>query len=114
MADSCTFCGIISGEIPGDFVYQDDHVAAFRDISPKAPIHVVVIPKAHIDSLAQLTSAERDTAGRLMEAAAEVARLEGVEERGYRVVINTGPDSGSQISHIHLHVLAGWMMGSMG
>ena len=114
MADSCIFCRIISGEIPGDFVYQNDHIVAFRDIAPREPLHVLVVPKQHIESLAALTADQRDIAGQLLEAAALVARQEGVAQRGYRIAINTGPDSGSEVAHLHLHVLAGRQMGSMG
>lgn len=144
MAENCIFCRILNGEIPGQFVYRDEQVAAFRDIHAVAPIHILIVPTKHIDSLAAASeehrtiassapvaategrrgrgvprrAAERTwyeaTMGRLLLAAAEVARLEGLDEKGYRVVINTGPDSGSEVSHLHLHVLGGRQMRSMG
>ena len=114
MAESCIFCRIIAGEIPGQFVHQDDRVVAFRDINPRAPVHVLVVPREHIQSLATLTPAHQELSGRLIEVAAEVARTEGVAERGFRVTINTGPESGSEVAHLHLHVLAGRQMHAMG
>ncbi len=114
MTGPCIFCRIIAGDIPGIFVYRDEHVAAFRDINPRAPVHVLVVPIEHIESLATLEAGRREIAGRLLQAAAEVARLEGVVERGYRVVANTGPESGSEVAHLHLHVLAGRQLRGMG
>lgn len=114
MAETCIFCRIISGELPGQFVYQDEQVVAFRDIHPRAPVHVLIVPREHIESLATLSSSQRDTAGRLLEVASQVARQEGVAERGYRVSVNTGAESGSEVAHLHLHVLGGRQMGSMG
>lgn len=114
MADSCVFCRILSGELPVQFLYQDEHVAAFRDIHPVAPVHVLVVPREHMDSLAAATPAHQGVLGRLLEAAAQIARQEGIADGGYRVVINTGPESGSEVSHLHLHVLGGRQMRAMG
>lgn len=114
MAESCIFCRILSGEIPGQFVYQDEHVAAFRDIYPTAPVHVLVVPREHVESLAKATSGHREVLGRLLEAAAQVARQEQVADKGYRTVINTGSDSGSEVAHLHVHVLGGRQMRAMG
>jgi len=111
---SCIFCRIVTGELPADFVYKDEEVVAFRDIHPRAPVHVLVIPTAHIDSLAQVRAEHQMLAGRLLQVVAEIARDLGVEERGYRTVINTGPESGSEVAHLHLHVLAGRQMRAMG
>lgn len=114
MAESCIFCRILKGEIPGQFVYQDDHVAAFRDINPTAPTHVLVVPKEHLDSLAEAKPEQQELMGRLLLAAGEVARHAGLAGRGYRVVVNTGPESGSEVSHLHLHVLGGRRLGALG
>lgn len=113
-SDGCVFCRILAGEIPGDFVYQDDHVAAFRDINPRAPVHVLVVPRRHIESVGTLAEEDREVAGRLLQAAAEVARRAGVDGRGFRVVANTGAESGSEVAHLHLHVLGGRQMRGMG
>ena len=114
MADSCVFCRILSGDLPGQFLHQDERVAAFRDIHPVAPVHVLVVPREHIDSLAAATPAHQELLGRLLQVAAEVAGKEDLAQRGYRVVINTGPESGSEVFHLHLHVLGGRQMRAMG
>ncbi len=114
MSDLCIFCRIVAGEVPAEFVHQDDQVVAFRDTRPAAPVHVLVIPREHVDSLATLQASHREVAGRLLEVTAEVARGEGLAERGYRVAINTGPESGSEVLHLHLHVLGGKQMRAMG
>jgi histidine triad (HIT) family protein len=104
MTDSCLFCRIVRHEIPAKIVREDEHTVAFRDIDPKAPTHVLVIPKAHVASLDEA----RDPAlvGRLMLAAAEIARTEGLSQ-GYRTVVNTGGDAGQTVFHLHLHLLGG-------
>jgi len=104
MSDSCLFCRIVRGEIPARIVREDDHTVAFRDIDPKAPTHVLVIPRVHVASLDEA----RDPAlvGQLMLAAAEVAAAEGIAG-GYRTVINTGADAGQTVHHLHVHVLGG-------
>ncbi len=105
MAESCLFCRIVSGEIPAQEVYRNDRVLAFRDIAPVAPTHVLVIPVSHVENLGELT--DPALAGALLLAAAEVARREGLEESGYRVVLNTGRDAGQSVDHVHAHVLGG-------
>ena len=105
MADSCLFCRIVRREIPATIVWEDEHSLAFRDIDPKAPTHVLVIPKAHVASLDEASDAA--TIGRLALAAAEIARAEGISERGYRTVINTGAEAGQTVFHVHLHLLGG-------
>ncbi len=110
MSDSdCLFCRIASGAIPADIVARNDHALAFRDISPKAPTHVLVIPTQHVTSLAHAN--DEVQLGALMALATEVARLEGVADSGYRVVANTGGDGGQTVMHLHLHVLGGRAMG---
>jgi histidine triad (HIT) family protein len=104
MTDSCLFCRIVRGEIPAKIVRQDEHTVAFRDIDPKAPTHILVIPKEHVASLDEAT--DPTMVGRLMLAAAEIARSEGITD-GYRTVVNTGAGAGQTVFHIHLHLLGG-------
>ncbi len=98
---------IIRREIPADIVYEDDQVLAFRDINPGAPTHVLVIPKEPVVSVAHASAQHAELLGRLMLAAAEIARAEGIAESGYRVVTNVGSDGGQSELHLHLHVLGG-------
>jgi histidine triad (HIT) family protein len=105
MADSCLFCRIVSGEIPAKLVAETPECVAFRDIDPQAPTHVLVIPREHVPSLSEAT--DPALVGRMALLAAEVARSEGIAESGYRTVINTGPDAGQAVFHIHLHLLGG-------
>jgi histidine triad (HIT) family protein len=107
MADSCLFCRIVAGEIPSTQVHQDDLVLAIRDIAPVAPTHILVMPRAHVASLADMTDGDAVLAGRLFAVAAEVARAEGIEDAGYRVVANHGHAAGQSVDHLHLHVLGG-------
>jgi len=101
------FSRIIRREIPADIVYEDEHVLAFRDISPKAPVHVLFIPKIPIATLDDLLPEQADLVGRLVIAAAAYARAEGFAGNGYRVVMNCRDDGGQSVDHIHLHLLAG-------
>ncbi|MBQ3765015.1 MAG: histidine triad nucleotide-binding protein [Synergistaceae bacterium] len=105
----CIFCKIASGEIPSDFVYQDENVAAFRDLNPQAPVHVLVIPKRHYASSA--TVDDPSVWSSLMSSAVKIARKLGLEENGYRMVINTGEQGGQSVPHLHLHLLAGRNLG---
>jgi histidine triad (HIT) family protein len=101
----CLFCKIVAGQIPSTKVFEDENVLAFMDIDPKAPVHILIIPKAHYDSL---LSPGADTAvAALFATAASVAREVGVDESGFRVVINTGKDGGQAVGHLHLHLLGG-------
>jgi histidine triad (HIT) family protein len=104
MTDSCLFCRIVRGEIPAKIVRQDEHTVAFRDIDPKAPTHILVIPKEHVASLDE--ASDPAMVGRLMLAAAEIARSEGITD-GYRTVVNTGAGAGQTVFHLHLHLLGG-------
>lgn len=110
MASDCLFCRIVAGEIPSDRVHEDDTTLAFRDIAPKAPTHILVIPKAHIPSLAELAEEHGPLVGRMLAVIAALARSEGIADRGYRVVTNTGPDAGQSVPHLHLHLLGGRTM----
>ena len=107
----CIFCKIASGEIKTEFVYQDDRVLAFRDLNPQAPTHVLVIPREHIATTNDLDEANAELIGRMTLAAKEVARQEGIAERGYRTVLNCNAEAGQSVFHIHLHVLGGRPMG---
>ena len=105
MSDSCLFCRIVRGEIPARIVREDDHTVAFRDIDPKAPTHILVIPRVHVASLGEARDAE--LVGRVMLAAAEIAESEGLTEGGYRMVVNTGAAAGQTVHHLHVHLLGG-------
>jgi histidine triad (HIT) family protein len=106
MAD-CLFCRIVRREIPASIVYEDDHVLAFSDINPQAPLHALVIPKRHIDSLDALAPEDDALVGEMVRRAAAIARDRGFAERGFRTVFNTNAEAGQTVFHIHLHVLAG-------
>ena len=107
MPERTLFTRIIDGEIPGTFVHQDEHCVAIRDINPAAPVHVLVIPRKPIPSLADLSPEDHKLAGHLLLVASRVAAQEGLAERGYRVVINHGPEGGQTVPHLHVHVLGG-------
>ena len=109
MTDDCLFCRIVRKEIPATIVLENEHVLAFRDIDPKAPTHVVVVPKVHVPTLDDATDARM--LGELPLAAAAIARAEGIVEGGYRTVINCGPDAGQTVFHVHLHLLGGRKLG---
>jgi len=104
------FARIISGEIPADKVYEDEHVVAFRDISPQAPVHVLVVPRKALVSVADAGDDDALLLGRVLLAAAQVARQLGLEEAGYRLVTNVGADGGQSVPHLHVHVLGGRQM----
>jgi histidine triad (HIT) family protein len=103
----CVFCQIVDGKIPGDIVYQDEEVLAFRDINPRAPVHLLIIPKKHFASLNQLTEKEMLLMGRMIGVARQLAEREGVSESGYRLVVNCGEEGGQLVLHLHLHLLGG-------
>lgn len=105
--DDCLFCKIADGRIPSDRVYEDDEVVAFRDIDPQAPVHVLVIPRRHIESADALAAADAATVMAMFAAAQRVARALGVAESGYRLVTNIGADAGQSVPHLHLHLLGG-------
>lgn len=111
MAEQCIFCQIGAGEVSSDIVYQDEDFLAFRDISPQAPTHVLIIPKVHIASLTQLAEEQRELAGRLIIIAQKLAEKEWIARRGYRLVINCGPDGGQQVPHLHVHLIGGRKLG---
>ena len=103
----CIFCKIIAGEIPSDIVYQDEEVIAFRDINPLAPTHLLIIPKKHIPSLTHLSEAESPLIGHMVNIANQLAKKEGIAEKGYRLTINCGEQGGQLVPHLHMHLLGG-------
>ncbi len=107
---SCIFCQIVEGKIPAKIVLDEPELLAFRDINPVAPTHVLVIPKRHIASLAELRDAEAAIIGKMFLAARRVAEMDNVATRGFRTVINAGLDAGQTVFHVHLHVIGGRSM----
>lgn len=103
----CLFCRIVAGELPSTRVYEDDLVYAFEDINPQAPVHVVIVPKKHLATLNDLTGEDEPVGGRLVRAAAGIARERGIADSGYRTVINVNSDGGQSVFHVHLHLLGG-------
>ena len=107
----CLFCKIVSGDIPGDIVYQDDDVLAFRDLNPQAPTHILVIPKKHISTINDIQPEDAELIGKMFLAAKQVAQAEGIAEPGYRTVMNCNAEAGQTVFHIHLHLVGGRPMG---
>jgi histidine triad (HIT) family protein len=110
MATDCLFCRIIAGELPGDFLHNDDLVVAIRDINPKAPTHVLLMPREHVESAADLTEKHGPMLGRLFATGAQLARDAGIEQNGYRIVSNVGEGAGQSVPHLHFHLLGGRSM----
>ncbi len=106
-SSDCLFCKIVSGDIPGDVVHRGERVLAFRDISPQAPTHILVIPTEHVSSLDGAEDRHGDLLGEILLTARDLARQEGLAESGYRAVLNTGDDGGQTVHHLHLHLLGG-------
>ena len=104
--ENCLFCKIIAGEIPSTKVFEDEKVLAFRDIAPQAPTHILVIPKTHIASVAEIDAKNAALIAHIFEVIPNIARAEGLEN-GYRVVSNCGPDAGQTVNHLHFHILGG-------
>lgn len=113
MNDRCIFCKIVAGQIPARKAYEDDDFVAFHDIDPAAPVHVLIIPKRHIESLADCETADAETLGRMLVLAPRIAREQGVGydgpdgSNGFKVMVNTGRGGGQEVYHLHLHVLGG-------
>lgn len=111
MDENCLFCKIIRGEIPSSKVYEDEEILAFKDINPAAPIHVLVIPKKHIASLADMEDEDEKIISEIYKVINEIAEKQGVKEKGYRVIVNCGKDGGQEVGHLHFHLLAGKQLG---
>lgn len=103
----CLFCKIAALQIPAKIVYRDEELVAFDDITPQAPMHVLIIPVEHVSGVAQLADAHDALVGRAMRLAARLAAERGFGESGYRIVVNSGPDAGQSVGHLHIHVMAG-------
>jgi histidine triad (HIT) family protein len=104
---SCLFCRIVAGEVPSSRLHEDDLVIAIRDIAPQAPTHILLLPRAHIASAADLTDADGPLLGRLFSVAAALARAEGIADAGYRLVSNIGDWGGQTVDHLHVHLMGG-------
>ena len=109
--DDCLFCKIVKGEIPSKKIYEDGEILAFYDINPEAPIHILVIPKRHIESLAHIEKQDEEMIGKIFGAINKISEEQGFKQDGYRVVTNCGENGGQSIKHLHFHVLAGKKLG---
>jgi histidine triad (HIT) family protein len=107
----CPFCRIVDREVPADIVHESDHVLAFRDTNPQAPTHILLIPKEHVPSVREITDEHAKWLVELMRTAAHLAKAEGVDQSGWRIVANVGPDAGQTVHHLHVHLLGGRPMG---
>ena len=114
MEEDCIFCKIRSGEIPSEVLYRDEECFVIRDIEPKAPVHLLVMPNQHITYLRDLAEEHHGTIGAMFAAARKMAAREGTADNGYRLVVNQGDDAGQVVPHLHLHLLAGRHLGEMG
>lgn len=110
----CIFCKIANGEIKASIVYQDETAVAFPDINPKAPVHLLIIPRKHIERISDLTGDEEKLIGHLITIASKLAQQQGISKSGYRLVINCGPHGGQVVPHVHIHLLGGRQMGKLG
>jgi len=113
MTMDCIFCKIASGEMSSSKVYENDYVFAFDDIRPLAPVHVLIIPKKHIENAAALTPQDADIMAAMFNAAIEAASIKGIKENGFRIITNSGINSGQEIYHFHLHLLGGKQLGPL-
>ena len=109
--EDCIFCKIIKGEIPSEKVYEDDEILAFKDIQPAAPIHVLVIPKKHITNLMEVSEQDSELMGKIVRTMQVIAKQLDIDQKGFRIISNCGPDSGQEVMHLHFHLLAGRTMG---
>lgn len=109
--EDCIFCKIIKGEIPSNKVYEDEYVYAFYDINPAAKIHILVVPKKHIESLAKISEEDEKYIWNIHKTINKIAKDKGFAESGYRVIVNCGKDAGQEVMHLHYHILAGEKMG---
>ena len=109
-AMSCLFCKIIDKEIPANIVYEDEHVLAFEDLNPQAPVHILIIPKKHISTTLDIKEEDNELVGRMFQAANLLAKEKGIAEKGFRTVMNCNKEAGQTVFHIHLHLLGGRAM----
>ncbi|MCX7832296.1 MAG: histidine triad nucleotide-binding protein [Actinobacteria bacterium] len=114
MKEGCIFCKIVQGEISAEMIYEDDKSIVFKDINPQAPVHLLVVPKTHIEASTDgFTSYDAELLGSLFFAAEKAAEISGVKNTGFRLIINTGPDSGQEVPHLHIHLLGGKKLGRL-
>ncbi len=106
----CIFCKIVAGDLPSEKVYKDEHITAFRDIHPLAPVHILIIPNKHFTNTNELTPDDGPVVGRMLTVVPEIAKAEGIAKSGYRLIMNTGADGNQVVQHMHLHVLGGHPM----
>ena len=111
METSCIFCKVAAREIPADIVRESDRIVAFRDTNPQAPTHILLVPKEHITSIAEIEDGHGALLADIAQAATHLAKTEGIEESGWRLVTNVGPDAGQTVFHLHVHLLGGRSMG---
>jgi len=114
MSEDCLFCKIVTGDIPADLVYEDEKVLAFKDINPQAPLHALVIPRKHINTINDATSEDESLLGYMILVAAKIAKDNGADEPGYRLILNCNEQGGQTVFHIHLHLLAGRQLTHLG
>jgi histidine triad (HIT) family protein len=114
MSADCIFCKISRGEIPATFVHQDDEIIAFRDINPVAPTHVLIVPRQHLVNTTEIDDKTAPLVGRMTHLAARIARDEKIDVDGYRLIMNTGPNGGQVVMHIHMHLLGGRQLKALG
>ena len=107
----CIFCKIINKEIPSEIVYEDEEIIAFKDIAPKAPVHIIVIPKKHIEKITEIENQDEAVIGKIYSAINQIAKEQGIAEDGFRVIINCGENGGQEVNHIHFHLLGGTKLG---
>ncbi len=110
--ENCIFCKIIKGEIPSTKIYEDDEILAFNDINPIAPIHILIIPKKHIQSTNEITQEDELTIGKIHTTIAKIAKEKGIAEKGYRIITNCGEDAGQEVKHLHFHLIGGTKLGT--
>jgi len=106
----CLFCGIVDGKVKANVVYQDDFIVAFKDIAPKAPVHILIIPRKHLVSVSNIAEQDHGLIGQIFQVAARLAREQGIAGSGFRVVVNSGADAGQSVFHLHYHLLGGRQM----
>ncbi len=114
LVEDCIFCKIVNKELPADIVFEDDELIAFNDISPQAPVHVLVVPKMHIATINDLDASRAELLGRMVLRAQALAEVRGIDEDGYRLILNCNADGGQTVFHIHLHLLGGRQLRALG
>ena len=110
--DNCIFCKIIKKEIPSNIVYESDDIIAFRDVNPIAPVHILVIPKKHLNSVLDLNVEDEMLVGKIYMVINKIAKQEGIDKTGFRIVVNCGEDGGQEVKHLHFHIIGGKKLGT--